>query len=260
MLYTLRFVLLSILLHGLVIYALFQGFTPYENDKPELKSIKSYLIIEAPKLEAEASVKTEPIQLQEAPSQKEKLSVEKPPEPTPPAEEIIKSELTTPKEEVTSQPEVSKVTGSKEEVNTIDISPTLDTDNMDSQSSSLKGVSNYIQNLHQVEVERLSEGALRQYKEPKAIGDPASEPNINKELRQSSTSYAPKEANIIVLSEFGPNEKTILMDGKCLKVTTTELDDPFWKGPKLWTSSNGCGKYDKFNGQLQKSLDKYLKK
>ena len=258
MLYTFRFALLSIFLHGLVIYALFHGFKPYETAKPKLKSIKSYLIIEAPKPEVEAVA--EPIQLQELPTQREQLSVKKPPDIPASTEEIKESHLTTRKEEVRTQPEVSKVTGNKEEVNTIDISPTLDTDKNDSQSSSLKGVSSYIQNLHQVEVERLSEGALRQYKEPKAIGDQSSEPNINKELRQSSASYAPKEANIIVLSEFGPNEKTILMDGKCLKVTTTELDDPFWKGPKLWTSSNGCGKYDKFNGQLQKSLDKYLKK
>lgn len=254
MLYSLRFVLLSIVLHGVLIYALYHGFTPYESIEPKKKAIKSYLIIEAPKPPPASIPLQTPIDL------KEQIALEKSPSviaPPPEPEPKPKPELQT-KPERTKAERDAKIL--KDEVNTIDISPTLGTDEMDSQSRSLKGASSYIQNLHQIEVERLSENALRQYKEPEAIGKQPSEPNINKELRQSSASYAPKEANIIVLSEFGPNEKTILMDGKCLKVTTTELDDPFWKGPKLWTSGNGCGKFDKFNGQLQKSLDKYLKK
>lgn len=258
MLYHSRFAILSILLHGLVFYALFHTFRPYEPPKPE--AIKSYLLIKTPKPQES------PNQVQETPTEKEKISVEQPsntpdtsdtnadPQASSPKEPAVPKEVTLPKQEVV------KVTQTEDKINTIDIAPKLNADNTSSSPSSLRGVSSYIQNLHQVELERLSEGALRQYKEPKALGNKASEPNRNKELREASTSYAPKEANIIVLSEFGPNEKTILMNRKCITVPTTELDDPFWKGPKLWTTGNGCGKYDKFNGQLQKSLDKHLKK
>jgi hypothetical protein len=257
-LYNLRFALLSIILHGLVVYAVFHAFKPYESTKPRLKPVKSYILIDT--FKAPTAPEPKIIQIEEPLAIKEMVPVETQADTSEPQEAELQSQAATPSPENIANPEVVKVTQTEDKINTIDIAPKLNPDIADSQPSSLRGVSSYIQGLHQVEVERLSEGALREYKEPKSLTNKSAEPNRNKELREASSTFAPKEANIIVLSEFGPNEKTILMDGKCIKMTTTELDDQFWKGPKLWTSSNGCGKYDKFNGQLQKSLDKYLKK
>ncbi|MEP1446777.1 MAG: hypothetical protein ABJK37_11760 [Paraglaciecola sp.] len=121
------------------------------------------------------------------------------------------------------------------------------------------GESSYIKNLNEKEFNKLSGSALREFKKPKPLLSRTGPLSTNQKLKQLSTSFAPVGSDIVVLSEFGPDETTILLGDSCFTITQTALDDKIYKGASRWSRSNGCGKYDKFDGQLQKSLDKYLK-
>lgn len=121
-------------------------------------------------------------------------------------------------------------------------------------------VAQYFQNLDSKELDKLSENSLDEFRKPKPLIDKSAPLSTNQRLKALSSSFASKDSDIIVLSEFGPDETTIMLGDYCFTITQTALDDKVWKGASRWTGSNSCGKYDKYDGQLQKSLNKYLQK
>jgi hypothetical protein len=114
--------------------------------------------------------------------------------------------------------------------------------------------------LHSKELERLSNSALNEFRKPKPLIDKSIPLSTNQRLKALSSSFAPKKADIIVLSEFSPNETTIKLGDSCFTINQTALDDKVWKGASRWAGSNSCGKYDKFDGKLQRLFDKNLQK
>jgi hypothetical protein len=121
-------------------------------------------------------------------------------------------------------------------------------------------VSQYIQNLHSKELGTISESSLNEFRKPKPLIDKSTPLSTNQRLKALSSSFAPADSGIIVISEFGPDEKVIMLGDSCFTITQTALNDKIWKGASLWAGSNSCGKYDKYDGQLQRSLNKYLQK
>lgn len=121
-------------------------------------------------------------------------------------------------------------------------------------------VSQYMQNLHSKELGSISETSLNQFRKPKPLIDKSNPLSTNQRLKALSASYAPKGTDIIVLSDFGPDETTIMLGDSCFTITQTALDDKVWKGSSVWTKSNSCAKYDKYDGQLKRSLNKFLQK
>lgn len=124
----------------------------------------------------------------------------------------------------------------------------------------LSNSAKYIAELNSKKLNVLSQQAVQEYYQPKPLIDNSRKLSTNERLKAQSADFAPPGSGIIVLSESGPNEKTIVVDGSCMTVTETDLLDPISRGASVWLLGGaGCQKYDKFNGQLQKSLDKYLK-
>ncbi|MDP5031292.1 MAG: hypothetical protein NWQ54_18350 [Paraglaciecola sp.] len=231
---------LSILLHGVFIFGLV-GFTlPYEKQEVRNEPIKSYLFFEKSAAGSE-SVNNSTNMLDEVIAQgagKMAMSAQ------PSTPEAIKLEIDS----------VVKNSLDKEKTTPTDATATLSSRKVQTV------VSQYIQNLHSDEVGRISESSLNQFRKPKPLIDKSTPPSTNQRLQALSSSFAPKGSDIIVLSVFGPDETTIMLGDSCFTITQTALDDKIWKGSSVWTKSNSCGKYDKFDGQLQRSLNKYLQK
>ncbi|MBF7073633.1 hypothetical protein ISG33_09525 [Glaciecola sp. MH2013] len=119
--------------------------------------------------------------------------------------------------------------------------------------------SRYLQDINKQALRDLSREASSNFRQPQALDKP-SEDAINRRRQQAlDSTFAPADSDISVVSQMG--DETLIRKGDaCVKITKTALDDPMWRGPRLWTSSNGCGAQNKLQEQLQKSLDKHLKK
>lgn len=129
------------------------------------------------------------------------------------------------------------------------------------ETSTIKSdTANFITALNSKKLNELSQQSAQAYRQPEQLIDKSKIQSKNAQLKAQSADFAPPGSGIIVLSEFGPNETTIMVDDSCMTVTKTDLLDPVDRGVSIWRLGGaGCKKYDKFNGQLQKSLDKYLK-
>lgn len=121
------------------------------------------------------------------------------------------------------------------------------------------GTFEYIQEANKTALDRLSSDSLSDYLKPKPINGNSRSRVSQKIQEELDKSFAPLGADITVVSKLG-TETLILHGDSCYQVHETELDDKVYRGAAVWTRSGACGKTDKFNGQLQISLDKYLKK
>jgi hypothetical protein len=120
-------------------------------------------------------------------------------------------------------------------------------------------VSQYFQNLQANELKQLAKNASEEFNKPKPIGR-STPSSTNQRLKALSATFAATGSNIIVMSTFGADETNIILGDACFTITQTALDDKVTRGASVWKRSSRCGAYDKFDGQLQKSLDKYLQK
>lgn len=237
---TIQSAALSILLHGIFIFVFVSFTSPYQNQEVKNKPIKSYLFF------------------------KNSVAVSDPVNNTTDGldEVIVQGTHET---EMSAQPNISEQI--KLEIDS------FAKDSLGGEKTTSPGatatisapkiqsvVSQYIQNLHSKELERIAESSINEFRKPKPLIDKSIPLSTNQRLKALSSSFAPKGSDIIVLSEFGPNEKTIMLGDSCFTITQTALDDKVWKGASLWARSHSCGKYDKYDGQLQRSLNKYLQK
>jgi hypothetical protein len=239
---TIQSTALSILLHCVFIFGLVSFTLSHQKPKQELKKqpIKSYLFFESPPAASEPVNKTADMEDQVVVQQAR--NKEKSAQPTNPEE--IKLEI---------DPVAKSSSGEKKTAppDTTESLPSLKLQTV---------VSQYFQNLDSKELDKLSENSLDEFRKPKPLIDKSIPLSTNQRLKALSSSFASKNSDIIVLSEFGLDETTIMLGDSCFTITQTALDDKVWKGSSRWTGSNSCGKYDKYDGQLQKSLNKYLQK
>jgi hypothetical protein len=231
---------LSILLHGVFIFGLLNFTLPYQKQEVKKKPIKSYLFFE------------------------NSVSISKPVNnSTDMLDEVIV--LGAHKTEMSAQPTIpeeiklKRDSGAKYSLGGGETTP-QDTTATISSRKTQTAVSQFIQNLHLKELGRITKSSLNEFTKPKPLIDKTIPVSTNQRLKALSSSFAPKGSDIIVLSEFGPDETTIMLGDSCFTITQTALDDKVWKGSSLWAKSNSCGKYDKYDGQLKRSLNKYLKK
>jgi hypothetical protein len=224
-----QFLALSVVIHaGIVVLIVGVGLpqkVPLKTPKP----VKSYLFVESPNIKPEF---TEP--------------------PKPAVEE------TTIQEGVSAIEEVSQKTQKplNAEVQAVEEAPV--TKPVSSLSSN---TAKFIQGLNAQKLDELLRHEAQEHRIPKPLIDKTKEKSRNAERRAFSTDFAPPGTDIIVLAEFGPNEKTVVIGGNCMTVTETDLNDKVHRGNTVYKfGGQACGGYDKFDGQLQKSLDKFLKK
>jgi hypothetical protein len=119
--------------------------------------------------------------------------------------------------------------------------------------------SRYIQEANNMALDELSSSSLSKFLKPKPINTNSSSTAAKRIQKDLDESFAPLGADITVVSQMG-SETLILHGESCYQVRETALDDKVYRGAAVWTGSSACGKRDEFNGQLQISLDKYLKK
>lgn len=117
----------------------------------------------------------------------------------------------------------------------------------------------FISEVNDLALDALSAEALNDYLTPKPIVDNSRKSPTERIQEEVNDSFAPKGANITVLQQLA-GETLILQGDACYRVQETALDDKIYRGRSVWLGSSGCKRPDKFNGQLQISLDKYLKK
>ena len=213
---------LSILLHGVFIFGLLNFISPYQKQEIKKKPIKSYLFFE------NAAAISEPVN--NSTDMLDEVSV-----------------LGAHKTEVSAQPNIpeeiklERDSVAKYSLGGGETAP-QDTTATISSRKTQTAVSQFIQNLHSKELRRITESSLNEFRKPKPLIDKSIPISTNQRLKALSSSFAPKGSDIIVLSEFGPDETTIMLGDSCFTITQTALDDKVWKGSSRWTGSNSCGK------------------
>ena len=239
---TIQSTALSILLHCVFIFGLVSFTLTHHKQKQEVKqqAIKSYLFFDRPPSVSEPVKKN--ADMEDKVVVQQTHIKEQPAQPT----NLKKIELEI-------EP-VAKSTSDEKKTAPADTTTSLPSHKLQ------RVVSQYFQNLDSQELDKLSNNSLDELRKPKPLIDKSIPLSTNQRLKALSSSFASKDSNIIVLSEFGPDETTIMLGDSCFTITQTALDDKVWKGSSRWTGSNSCGKYDKYDGQLQKSLNKYLQK
>jgi hypothetical protein len=234
---TIQSTALSILLHCVFIFGLVSFTLPHQKPKQEVKQqlIKSYLFFDSPPSVSEPVNKTADME--------DKVVIQQ-------AHNREKSAQPTNLEEIELEIDpVAKSSSGEKKTAPPDTTTSLPSHKLQTV------VSQYFQNIDSKELDKLSENSLDEFRKPKPLIDKSIPLSTNQRLKALSSSFASKDSDII-----GPDETTIMLGDSCFTITQTALDDKVWKGSSRWTGSNSCGKYDKYDGQLQKSLNKYLQK
>lgn len=113
---------------------------------------------------------------------------------------------------------------------------------------------NYFDQLNSNELNKLSKQALSDFNQPKALTKKKGTKDRAQMIKELTNEFAGPKSNIKVVAKNGHDETLLLLNGSCFQVKRNERNE------QVWSSSNACGNYDPFNGQLQRSLNKYLKK
>lgn len=235
----------SISLHVGAIFLLSDMTIPVS--KPENKTqINSYLVIQA-----KASPMTE--QVREA-------SPEPVPVPVPRQEAPVEIKSTQEIDKSTEIPQVEADKTAADNLPPLSNQPALTGKTVLTSKRALQNTRSIIKQLHEQEVSALAKESLQVFSTPQAIKTKkrkSQKADLNNPYEKT---FAPQGADIEVISTFGPNEMTLMMKGTCVTVEQTDLLDKVYRGALILKGTGNCGKQDKFNGQLQKSLDKFLKK
>ena len=140
-----------------------------------------------------------------------------------------------------------------EQKDTLNSSPLVTKPN--SVKSPYASARNYLDQLNQQQIGELSKQGFSDLTRAKPL-NPSKGPRTTQQIiDERSEAFAGKGSGIKVVGQFANGDQMIRLHGNCVRIT----DDPV-TGGQSWQASNACGKRDEFNGQLQKSLNKYLKK
>jgi hypothetical protein len=240
----------SILLHAGIIILLVSIALPHQQQEPEPESIKTYLLFDLPPLENNTVDNVQEVTQNVIEEKPVAVAKELEKSPLEIEQKVVPNEATT---DTTS--EIQPMDDLVNETQTAITTKQTNT----SSPNVLTHSSTFIEALNAVELERLSGDAIDEYRQPKALIDKTKTQSNHRALKAQSSDFAPPGSDIMVIGKFGLNETTIMVGDSCLTVTETELHDPITRGASVWRKGNpACAKYDKFDGQLQKSLDKFL--
>lgn len=142
---------------------------------------------------------------------------------------------------------------------------TIDKSNADKDSNVLDNIDAYsaqfLEDLNAKKLNELSINEVREMRRPKPLIDNTKVESKRAYQKRLSRDFAPKGTSILVLAEYGPDEKTIIVGDNCMTVTRTDLNDKVYSGGSVYKfGGQACASYDKYFGQLDASLNKYLKK
>lgn len=261
---SLCFLFLSVLLHCVLIFALIKTVSFSHNPSNDIKPLKSYIYrptkpeLPQPDSIEKADTSTETL---EEHNETTKQSLE----PAPRLEEatsLLKQEQVTLERPGNLDSIKNTLPTEDELLDTADVEPQTpkafaqEAPDIDLRQSTY----NYIQNLNSAERDALSRESMEAYDNPLANKNRSAPSSKNAELRKQSESFAGKVSGVTVLSQRSPDETIVKTNNGCYVVRQTAVDDRVWNGKQLWTPTSACEKYDKFDGQLEISLDKFLKK
>ena len=259
---------ISIFLHAGIIVVLVIAALSNPKQAPATKPIQSYLLIDLPPVEVAAEDK-----VPEVPERNESDNAEATPrviEEKPSVEvsnEVQARALEVKKEVKQPEPNVDiavqkQPSDDSAKARVTDSAADLKTSTSNVLTNNvLTNSTKFIEALNATEIEKLSRNASVEFHQAKPLIDKSKPKSRNQQLKSISPDFAPESLDVMVLGQNGPNETTIRIDGFCATLTETDLLDPITRGATLWRNGGAaCRKYDKFNGQLQISLDKFLKK
>ena len=279
-----KYVAVSVIVHLTVIVGLATYMIPRHSPISQIQPLNSYLVIKPSRRAQITPIPVEPVEFailaNEAepevtktttePSAEKEPSADK--EPSASKEPSADKEPSASKEPSAISPKKTASTDTipdvlpQPDISHIQKLPTVSEQKLrpsildGTNKATLFSTSKHLQTLNNNAIEEMAREAASDFRAPKALVDKSRELSTNQQMKLDSTSFAEGDTGIVVISTFGDNETTIMHGGNCFTVPSTKLDDPMQRGPSVWMASSGCSGYDKFDGQLQKSLDKHLKK
>lgn len=218
--------------------------------------LKSYLVFASPKAEPEQAVEPE-VQVTE-----EEIKSETP-EPIVDPEPKVETTINVPPEAVApevvaeqTQPTESVTTTSTVETDTTEKEPPVSNKASSNLSTSpYASARSYFDQLEQGKVGDLSKQEFSNLTAPKPLNMGKGPRTTQQIIDEQSEAFAGKGSGIELLGEFANKDKMVRIKGNCFRIS----DDPV-TGGQAWVPSNACGSYDKFKGQLQKSIQERLNK
>lgn len=242
----LTYVFASVLIHALIVWLAIK-YSPNFNirdEEPKKPVLKSYLVFEKKQPEPKKQSLPELEPEQQAIDAEQIAETEPLTEPEQLSEVEAKQDITEP-ELVSSAPEVIQESSIPELP-----SPTT---TQNRARSPYAAAQNYLNSLEQGEVSNLSQQSLTEFRKPKPLTQTFGQKSAEQYSQERSEAFAAKGSGVKVVAELGHGSTLVRVHGNCMMVKME-------KGEQVWTGSNACGPYDPFKGQLQKSLNKYLKR
>ena len=270
-----QFLILSVAIHAGLILLVVGVALPKKQATNKTKPVKSYLFVKSPTIEPEVADMPEPVVEQNIQEEaapviqglvEEQANVEAVKQETTQEaiQEVIQESIKPETQTIEKQPELVQNLESPELESSALESPQVEstTSKVTRNASSMRAnTAKFIQDLNSQKLDELSFNEALEHRKPKPLIDRTKEKSKHAQRKALSTDFAPPGTDIMVLAEFGPNEKTVVIGDNCMTVTETDLNDKVYRGKSVYKfGGQACGGYDKFNGQLQKSLDKFLKK
>lgn len=245
------FLLLSLVLHIILAWYFYNKKLPAKTKPVQSKAVKSYLVV-APIEQTETTQLPEPEPIK--PEVKKELiepvvkaekneisAISKQPQTQnelpidQPVKDLTKHQETKPQALATEQSTESPTTSTK-------------------RFSAAAAAQSYLSQLQNNEINKLSSQSLTDFRQVKPLNDGFSQSSKQEVIDRLSAKYAAPNSGVKVVAETSHNEKLLSVHGNCFSVKRDE------NGDEKWLPSTACGYQDPFNGQLQKSLNKYIKK
>lgn len=239
----LQYLIYSIIVHIIIIALVVQVKKKDIKTKPKTQVLKSYLVV--------APVKKKATQ---------------PPSPIK-QEQVTSSESTAPEQESQSEqsvqldtePDKPQIVSSPPAQPSIERKDTQSSATVVAKPNSVKSpyasARNYLDQFNQQQIGELSKQGFSDLTRAKPLNPNKGPRTTQQIIDERSEAFAGRGSGIKVVGQFANGDQMIRLHGNCVRIT----DDPV-TGGQSWQASNACGKRDEFNGQLQKSLNKYLKK
>lgn len=253
-----RYLLISIIIHGFLALALLHlmpAITPAPS-KVESRAIKSYLVLAKPVAVTNRS-KPDPISKPIAPLPAKPLETKSKSQPQTQskAEKLTKpTNLQTLEQK--NQAMAQAITNGQSTTIKAEkpISSKADKSSTAAKFNPYSSASSYLQQQDQQQRLQLSQQSLQQLRVVKPLSQSGDNNRAEKLNQRYSERFAAKGSGVKVVAKLSHNETLVKVAGNCMKITIDNMGEQKWQG------STACRNDDAFDGQLQKSLAKYVKK
>lgn len=243
----LQYLIYSIIVHILIIALVVMVKKKDVKIKAKAEVLKSYLIVAPAK--KKATKPPQPIEQEQPAPATESNELNEPKQklkPEQPTQHVIEQ----------NQPQIASAPSAKpqqKQPESITSSEVKVKNN--AAKSPYASAQNYLDRLNQQQIGELSKQGFSALTSTKPLNPNKAPKTTQQIIDERSEAFAGKGSGIKVVGQFANGDEMIRLHGNCVRIT----DDPI-TGGQSWQASNACGKRDEFNGQLQKSLNKYLKK